>query len=196
METAKVRAQELATMAADTSWDDAIVAYNKKYATVEDSNDLTAEAADGEQKITLETINDQLRMSQTDVEMARRFILDNPGMAQRINELIVRNLFINELYAMLPENAESTGTIQKPLVFAPQAACYVIKEVTRKPATINDYLDNKAQTALQLNATESAGLALIHFSPEKILERMDYQSKLEQEPLVEQQPLSPSDIDF
>jgi hypothetical protein len=195
METAKARAQELATLVADTSWDDAIAAYNKKYAKVEDSNDLTAEAA-ADERTDVETIKDQLRMSQTDVEMARRFMLDNPGMAQRIKELIVRNMFINQLYAMLPENAESTGTIVKPLVFEPQAACYVIKEVIRKPATMKDYLDNKAQTALQLNATESAGLALIHFSPEKILERMNYQSKLEQEPIVEQESLSPSDIDF
>jgi len=196
METAKARVQELAALAADTGWDDAIAAYNEKYAKVEGSNGLIAEAADHEQKIDLETINDQLRMSQTDVEMARRFMLDNPGMAQRIKELIVRNMFINQLYAMLPENAESTGTIQKPLAFEPQAACYVIKEVTRKPATMKDYLDNKAQTALQLNAAESVGLALIHFSPEKILQRMDYQSKLDQEPILEQQPLSPSDIDF
>jgi len=195
METAKTRARELATLAADTSWDDAIAAYNKKYATVEDSNDLTAQEAADEQKINLETINDQPRISQTDVEMARRFMVENPEMAQRIKDMIVRNMLINQLYAMLPENAETTGTIEKPLVSEPQAACYVIKEVIRKPATMNDYLDNKAQTALQLNATESAGLALIHFSPEKILERMNYEPKLEKEPVVEQEPLSPDDID-
>lgn len=193
METAKTRAQELAALAADTSWDDAIAAYNKKYATVEDSNDLTATTDN--QKIALETIENQLRMSQTDVAMARRFMLDNPSMAQRIKEMVVRNILIDQLYAMLPENAESTGTIVKPLVFDPQAACYVVKEVIRKPAIMKDYLDNKAQTALQLNMTESAGLALIQFSPEKILERMNYQSKLEQEPVVELDPLSPSDID-
>lgn len=195
METAKARARELATLVADTSWDDAIVSYNKKYANATDSNDLTADA-DANEKIDLETINDQLRMSQTDVEMARRFMLDNPAMAQRIKEIIVRNMLINQLYAMLPENAESTGTIEKPLVFEPRAACYVVKEVIRKPATTEDYLDNKAQTALQLNATESTGLAFIQFSPEKILERMNYQSKLDEEPIVEQETLSPSDIDL
>jgi len=61
---------------------------------------------------------------------------------------------------------------------------------------MKDYLDNKAQTAFQLSGAESAGLALIQFSPEKILERMNYQSKLNQEPVVEQEPLSPSDIDY
>jgi hypothetical protein len=193
METAKTRAQELAAMAADTSWDDAIAAYNKKYATVEDSNDLTAKAAADEQKIDVETTKGQLRMSQTDVEMARRYMLDNPGTAQRIKDMIVRNMLINQLYAMLPENAESTGTIEKLLVFDPQAACYVVKEVIRKPATMKDYLDNKAQTAFQLNGAESAGLALIQFSPEKILERMNYQSKLKQEPVDQQQSTVPSD---
>ncbi|MDH4201722.1 MAG: hypothetical protein OEV87_02380 [Phycisphaerae bacterium] len=193
METAKTRAQELAAMAADTSWDDAIAAYNKKYATVEDSNDLTAKAAADEQIIDVETTKGQLRMSQTDAEMARRYMLDNPGMAQRIKDMIVRNMLNNQLYAMLPENTESTGTIEKPLVFDPQAACYVVKEVIRKPATMKDYLDNKAQTAFQLNGAESAGMALIQFSPEKILERMNYQSKLKQEPVDQQQSTVPSD---
>lgn len=196
MDTAKARAEELAILVADTSWNDAIAAYNKKYANLQEGSDSAEEAANDAQQIDVETMQDQLRMSQTDIQMAKRYTADNPAMAQRMNDLLVRNLLINQLYAMLPENAESTGTIQELLVFAPQAACYVVKDVTRKPATMNDYLDNKAQTALQLNMEESAALALIHFSPEKILERMNYQSKLGQEPIVEQESLSPDDIDI
>jgi hypothetical protein len=194
METAKNRAEELATMAADTSWDDAIAAYNKKYVKAEDSNDLTPEA--DTQTIALGTVKDQLRMAPTEVEMARHFMLDNPDRAKSIKGLIVRNMLADQLYAMLPADAESTGIIQKPLVFDPQAACYVIKEVTRKPATIKDYMDNKAQTALQLNAADAGELGLVHFGPENILGRLNYQSKLEQKPGTRQEPLSPDDIDI
>jgi hypothetical protein len=67
------------------------------------------------------------------------------------------------------------------LAFEPQTACYVVKEVVRQPATIADYLDNKAQTAMQLSVTESAGLALVHFGPENILERMTYEPKRQDE---------------
>lgn len=191
METAKNRAEELATMVADTSWDDAIAAYNKKYVKAEDSNDLTPEA--DTQTIALGTVKDQLRMAPTELQMARRFMLDNPNRAQSIKGLIVRNMLTNQLYAMLPADAKSTGIIQKPLVFDPQAACYVIKEVIRKPATIKDYMDNKAQTALQLNAADAGELALVHFGPENILERMNYQSKLEQKPVIRQEQTLPSD---
>jgi hypothetical protein len=67
------------------------------------------------------------------------------------------------------------------LAFEPQTAYYVVKEVVRQPATIADYLDNKAQTALQLSVTESAGLALVHFGAENILERMTYEPKQQDE---------------
>ena len=91
-------------------------------------------------------------------------------------------MLTNRLYTLLGEDAETTGEIQTVLAFEAERACFVVKEVVRQPATTADYLDNKAQTALQLNAAESANLALIHFGAENILERMGYQPQRQEEP--------------
>ena len=189
VKAAQNRAEELAAMVADSGWDDAIKAYNEKYAIT----DETEEDAANSGAIELETIKQQLRISQAETEIAKRFIRENPDSAQFIQGSLISNMLTNKFYALLPEDAETTGTIQSVLAFEPQAACYVIKEVVRQPATMKDYLDSKAQAALKLNAAESPELALVHLNPENILKRMDYQVKREQEPVDEEETPVPSD---
>jgi hypothetical protein len=174
MDAAKVRADELAGLIDGEDWDAAIAAYNSKYA--KDAEDVV-----DNQKIELGSIQQQLRISQAEVAMAKNIMLQNPASAQYLLQRIISSMLTDQLYTLLPEDAETTGPIKMVLAFEPQTACYVVKEVVRQPATIADYLDNKAQTALQLSVTESAGLALVHFGPENILERMTYEPKRQDE---------------
>ncbi|MHC4771593.1 MAG: hypothetical protein ACYS8O_07345 [Planctomycetota bacterium] len=174
MDAAKVRADELAGLIDGENWDAAIAAYNSKYAK-------DAEDAVDSQKIELGSIQQQLRISQAEVAMAKQIMLQNPASAQYLLQRIISSMLTDEFYALLPEDAETTGPIKMVLAFEPQTAYYVVKEVVRQPATIADYLDNKAQTALQLSVTESAGLALVHFGAENILERMTYEPKQQDE---------------
>ncbi|HPO71084.1 MAG TPA: hypothetical protein PKV53_12380, partial [Anaerohalosphaeraceae bacterium] len=173
MEIAKTRAEEVAALAAQKGWEEAVKDYNNRYAkAADDPNQIT-----DTQAIEIGSLKQQLRAASAEIETAKRIMQENPASAQYIQQRLNSNMLTNKLYALLPENAESTGTIQKVLPFEPQAACYVVKSVTRKPATEKDYLDGKAQTALQLNAMHSAALPLMHFDPSRILQRMGYQSK-------------------
>ncbi|MBP8605011.1 MAG: hypothetical protein KBI46_04100 [Phycisphaerae bacterium] len=173
MEIAKARAEEVAALAAQKGWEEAVKDYNNRYAkAADDPNQIT-----DTQAIEIGSLKQQLRAASAEIETAKRIMQENPASAQYIQQRLNSNMLTNKLYALLPENAESTGTIQKVLPFEPQAACYVVKSVTRKPATEKDYLDGKAQTALQLNAMHSAALPLMHFDPSRILQRMGYQSK-------------------
>ena len=156
-------------------WDEAITAYNSKYAKGAEEDTVDS------QQIELGSVQQQLRISQAEIELAKRIMLQNPASAQYLLQRIISSMLTDRLYALLPEDTETTGSIKTVLAFEPQTACYIVKEVVRQPATTADYLGNKAQTALQLNATESAGLALIHFGPENILERMAYQPKRQEE---------------
>ncbi|MCD6174738.1 MAG: hypothetical protein J7K65_03085 [Planctomycetes bacterium] len=179
MDATKVRANELATLISIQDWDKAITAYNSKYAKGEKTaaeEDAPAEkdAADS-QRIELGSVKQQLRISQGQLAMAKQMMLQNPASARYLQEQLTGGMLTNQLYALLPEDAETTGTTQTVVAFEPQAACYVVKEVIRQPATTADYLDNKAKAALQLNAAESAGLALVHLGPDNILERTGYQ---------------------
>jgi hypothetical protein len=167
MDAATARAEELAGLISDQGWDAAIKAYNSRHTD--------------DDEIALGSVKQQLRISQAEVEIAKRMMLLSPGSAQYLQQRIVSNMLTNRLYAMLPEDAKTTGIVHIILPFEPQAACYVVKEVVRQPATIADYTDNKAQTALQLSAAESIGLGLVHLSPENILERMSFKPKLQED---------------
>lgn len=173
MEAAKARAEEFAAMTREKGWDDALKAYNEKYA----QKDASEDDADT-QEIRVEKIQNQLRLPQSDIEMAKRMMVENPAAAQSIQRRLVMNMRTVELNSLLGEGVESTGMIQKVMPFEPEAAYYVVKEVRRKPATMADYLDKKDMTAFQMNMMESADLPLIHFSTENILKRMDYEYKM------------------
>ncbi|MFZ9023837.1 MAG: hypothetical protein ACO3BO_03730 [Anaerohalosphaeraceae bacterium] len=174
MDAAKARANELTRRINGQDWDEAIADYNSEY------------TADGQQ-IKLDGVQQQLRISQAEVAMAKQIMLQSPASAQYLLQRIISSMLTDRLYALLPEDAETTGPIKTVLAFEPQTACYVVKEVVRQPATTADYLDNKAQTALQLSVTEAAGLALVHFGPENILERMAYEPKRQEE--ADEQPI-------
>lgn len=177
MATAKARAAELAELDEQMGWDKAIDNYNEKYAPGWDPN----EPQENTQAIEPASVSQQTRASQTEIAFAKQYIRDNPAAAEYMQQNLINDMLNNRFYDMLPEDAESTGTIHEVLVFEPQAACYVVKNVTRQPATISDYLDNKAITAMQLSRQDMASLALVHFSPENILKRMDYTLKAKKE---------------
>ncbi|MCI0498728.1 MAG: hypothetical protein L0Y36_03470 [Planctomycetales bacterium] len=177
METAKTRAAELARRIEEKGWDEGMAAYNAVYAkTPADPNQSAGTGA-----VEMGTLRQQLRIGAADIETAKRIMLESPASAQFIQRRLVGNMLTNRLYALLPEDAESTGTIQTLLAFEPTATCYVVKSVVRQPAAEKDYLDNKAQTALQLNAMQSAGLPLVHFDTANILKRMGYKAEITQE---------------
>jgi hypothetical protein len=162
METVKARAEELAQLAKDQGWEKAEDAYNAKYA---------------KKTVKVETLTQQQRFSPTDIALIKRHIQENPISARRMQTQLNNGMLTNLFYELLPAEAESTGTLQQVIPFEPQASFYVVKSVVRKPATIEDYLENKAMTALQMNASDAAGLALIHFSTDNILKRMKYEQK-------------------
>jgi hypothetical protein len=180
------RAMELVTWIDDKGWDDAITAYNDKYAAA-DPNDPD------NQRIELTEVKQQLRVSQAEIELAKRVMLQNPASAQYIQRELTNGMLTNQLYDLLDEDAESTGTIQTVLTFEPKRACIVVKEVKRQPATMQDYLDSKAQTAVQLNGAQMPTLALEHFNNENIVKRMNFEPKLEEQPETEQAPAQTED---
>lgn len=180
METAKRRAEKLSEWITEKGWDNAITAYNEQYGSTDPN-------VTSEQTIELDSVKQQLRRSQTEINMIKRMMAQNPAAAQYIQQQLVNNMLTNELYSLLPDDAESTGTIQTVLTFQPQEAVLVVKQVQRQPATTKDYTDNKAQTALQLSTMQAASLGLEHFSSEKVLQRMNYQPELDKEP----QPAEP-----
>lgn len=162
MDQAKARADELAQLAQQQSWDAALQAYNQKYPA---------------QNVKMDVLKQQQRFGAAEIALYKRFIQENPAAGRRMQIQLANGMLTNKLYELLPADAESTGTMQQAVAFEPLAVCCVVKEVVRQPATVQDYLEKKAVTALQLNAEETAELSLIHFDTQNILNRMQYESK-------------------
>lgn len=194
MDTAKSRAQELAQLVQQKGWDNAITAYNDTYAPNEPNEPVDSADSQTGNRIELETISGQSRISQSEIEIAKRVMLENPAAAKYIQRQLVSNVLTNKLYDLLPEDDESTGTIQTILPFEARQVCLLVKEVRRQPATIKDYADSKAQTSLQLSAAQSAALAFEHFNGENILKRMNFQSEVDQMGQSEQEPPLQDDV--
>lgn len=163
MQTAKTRADSLAALVKERGWDEAVNAYNTEYAPNE-----------GDSKVKVETSRQQMRLSKSDMDMARRYISTNPASASFIQTRLQTNALNEKLYAMLPEGSNTTGPIFEILEIKSKQACYVVKSVTVTRATEKDYLDNKMMTALRTNTNTSAELALIHFKPQNLFDRMGY----------------------
>lgn len=193
MDTAKARAEELVVMINEKGWDEAVETYNETYARTEPGADPNGpDTHTGAIEVT--EAKQQLRISQSEIAMAKRMIQQNPASAQYIQNRIITNILNNKLYALLDEAKESTDTIQTVLEFPQQSSYYVVKQVTRQPATIKDYQDNKTQMAMQLSMANTGELSLVHLSPENITSRMNLEYKL-QEPADESEEPLPTEED-
>jgi len=170
METAQEQAQRLASLVQEHGWDEGIEAFN-------------AEFDAGEAEAALETVRGQTRISKADMEMMRRLMTTSPVNAAfiqvRLNEAGRNDM----LYALLPDSEKTTGVIHEMLGVNKVQTAFVVRSVTRVPATEADYLENKVNTAFQLSMIDSAGLALRHLKPGNLFERMNYVSV--QTPVVE-----------
>lgn len=170
METAQEHGKRLSALVQEHGWDEGIEAFNAEFDAVE------AEAA-------LETVRGQMRISRADMERMRRLMTTSPGNAAfiqiRLNEAARNDM----LYALLPDSEKTTGVIHEMLEVNKVQTAFVVRSVTRVPATEADYLENKVNTAFQLSMIDSAGLALRHLKPGNLFERMNYVSV--QTPVVE-----------
>ncbi|MBC8378884.1 MAG: hypothetical protein H8E62_06905 [Planctomycetes bacterium] len=171
MESAKARTEELKSLIESKGWDEAVESYNAKYAKDSDNEES------GDQTIRLEKAEQQLRASGTEIAFAKKYIQENPAMAALLQQGLVTDMLNGRFYKLLEDGSDSTGSIYQVLAFEPEATCYVVKEVIRQPATITDYLENKASTAFQLNMQDTPASTMIHFAPDNILKRMNYQLK-------------------
>ncbi len=185
MEKAEAAARELAALAEEHEWDEALAVFNEQLKAAYETADLT-----------LQTVRDQSRMSQDDKERMRLYMAANPASAEFIKDRLTTNALNEMLYQLLENGQETTGDITKALTVEQTRASYAVKRVTRIAATEADYVDNKAITALQLNTASSAEPALIHLNIRNLLNRLGYTSTQEGVIVDEPAPMLPVDGGF
>ena len=179
MKKAQAVAETLTALIEQHGWDEAIALFNENH-----------KAEYGTPDISLQTVTGQTRMAQNEIEQIILYMAANPGSGEFIKDRLRTNVLNEQLHSLLENGQDSTGTIIKPLVVPQTRAAYVVKEVSRLPATEQDYLDNKAMTALQLDMESTAEPALIHWNVKNLMKRLGYQQVEDARSAVPAEPMN------
>jgi len=167
MTTAKARADEFVKLTALKTWQEAIDEYNKAHEKKDESGNPIA----GSRLISRKLTN-RVRTSRQDLNASVERFADNPYI--NIKDVIESKKLNDKLYELLGDDKTEAKDINAVLKFEFNASYYVVKDISRTEVTRDEYLESKAPTALRLNAGRSNSLALTHFNPDNIFERMNF----------------------
>jgi hypothetical protein len=171
-EVAMVKAGEFAFAASikDANWTAVIEQFNTKYA----GNDPNAE------KIAMDSLNSQRRMSLTDIEMARQFSLAQAGSNGMLSQAMNYKSFIDKVYSI------SSDKLPAIVDSKPDAVVYIFKDIKIKKMNVDEYQQIKNQVALALDDKAMQGASLVFLMPENIKSRMNFR-------LAEKAQVDPND---
>jgi hypothetical protein len=169
MDAAKAAAEEFKQLIAKADWDRAVDAYNSLYAP----KDPNTVKEGGFVKLSVTSETNQVLASAANLAQFKQMMLDNPAMAESVRMSLVSNMLNQELFDLLADKTQ-TGVISQVLELKPALAYYVVKSITQKPATTEDYLQNKSFAALRSTLDSSVEMGLVHFDPAQISKRMNY----------------------
>lgn len=177
MTVAGQRADEFAKLLAGKEWTQAVDEYNKIHkATDDEGKELPAK------ELKSEKLSNRRRSSIQDIEKARQLVADNPMAMGYIQGMIESSKLNDRLFDTLGEGKTELKDINKVMEFAPGSSYYVLKDISRTEVTKDDYTKTKAFAAFQVDMVGSDSLALIHYSPDAIIERMSFEWAKQDEP--------------
>jgi len=162
MTVAKNRAGEIVKLVKEKGWDDALAKYNETH------------AAKADEKVQLDKKTQQPRYAQKDIKTAKAMKADNPDLTSRIETMIDEKKVINQLYSLLPEGETEALNTMAVLELKAIAAYCVVKNVSKTPATLDDYKNAKGNVAFLLDSARSDSAGITHYLPDNITKRMNY----------------------
>lgn len=167
-DTTGAKAQELAALATQGGWDQAVAQFNKLYgeqakADPNDPNVFKLDRRMGVQQI-----------AKADLEVLATQLSNTPAGAIYLREAEVESRFADRLYSLA--STEPNGALQSPkiLEFKPGRSYYVVKSLTPQPLYQEQFQKMKGMVIGREEYGQSQSLAVVHLNPENILKRMDF----------------------
>jgi hypothetical protein len=163
MEKASQKAQKLLAMVNETGWEKAIQNFNEKFGT-----ENVKYSIQQERNYTSSALADIVRAQNIAAGTYAQRLEKNRMLYKKFNDLVPpqKNLF------------ENVNTI---VTFKPDFTSYIVKDISRKLVDEDQYLRSKSQIAYMINAMNSDSLAIEHFMPENLLERMNFKRNTQSE---------------
>ena len=157
-DVAAVKAEEFVASIKDANWAASIAKFNTEYA----GEDPNAE------KIAMDSLNSQRRMSLTDLEIAKMFSQAQTGSDGMLSQAQNYKNFIDKIYSITSDKLPAIVDSK------PDAMVYVFKDVKIKKMNVDEYQQVKNRVALGLDEKTMQGAALVFLMPENIKSRMNF----------------------
>ena len=176
---ARARAREFVREANEGGWDSAIEKFNELYRKTvttakDDANAVT-------NPFSPKKRNGLRRISEPEyATLATRYEGDPMGrnlLARAKSE----RMLINELYALVPEDANTFAGPGAIVDFRPEMSYYCVKNITIHRLSETDFDRIKAVSAIEEESRDAQSLAAVLYNPENIVKRMNFSVIKEQQ---------------
>ena len=169
MDVAKTKAEEFVKLAKDKGFDKAIEKFNKLY-----SKDDTADGNDPN-TFELRELGSLRRISDAAMQTLIVQNLGNPAADFMIGQSKNEAVLIEKLYGLVPNDSNSIDTLPVVMEFKPDMSYYCVKDIEINRTDRGQYNQVKLLQAYQEDVVQSQTLAVVHFLPDNILQRMNFQ---------------------
>jgi hypothetical protein len=116
---------------------------------------------------TLETQSQGRRGEQIFVQEVQKWL--------SVDAAKIQSRFIEQLYSLVPQNSSTAKSLPLLMEFKPEMSFYVIKNILIKRLGLEEYEKNRAKKFFKEDNIQSESMAVVHFNPENILKRMNFQ---------------------
>jgi hypothetical protein len=177
LDATKSKADEFIALAKKDGWTSAINKFEELYGQLQerDENDPNA--------FRLQNYPDMRRISKANLATLALQGQGEPMTLFYLSESKVNQQFVDQLYSLVPPDNDKVKTLPLVMEFKPDLSYYVIKDISVKRLFKEDYDKMKATRLFREDYIQSQSLAVIHYSPENILKRMNFKAaKSEEEP--------------
>lgn len=168
MSTAKAKSKEFVSMAAKDGWESTSDKFNSLYGRQSDQNKGDPNA------FKMESMKERRRISDEVLDILAVQSRDNPAAQFMVAEAKKNSLLMNQLYSLVPQDANTIGEVPVIMEFKPDMSYYCIKNLSIKRLTQQDYEKIKGWQVYEESTAESQSMAAVHFNPENIIKRMNF----------------------
>ena len=165
LETTKNTAEEFVKAAESDGWEETVEKFNKTYVQ-----------SDVNEPFILENIPGLNRLSKATLESLSIQTQSNPASMFFDNEREKSARFVDLFFSLAPQDSNSVEALPAVVEFRPDMSYYAVKNVSLKQLWKEDYEKSKAPALYRDDLIESQSLAIVHFNPANVLERMNFRS--------------------
>jgi hypothetical protein len=166
----KARAKELVDLVAAGSWDSAVKQFNSQYGQKIKVNPADPNVFSVQPR--------QLRRApDSQIEQMASMAKMNPMILGYVNSIRADNRLFEALYGMIPAGQDTIDTLPVTVASPADYSMYCIKDLSVSRLSQQEYEKAKAELIVQETRVAAQSLAIVHFTPDNILARMNFKWK-------------------